>query len=183
MSISRKSLLCCNRMDSCSMALHLYISSSMYAPVWTGGDKVGMAEAKLMKVESESSVGLHSDSLVEPSSEAACTRRQLLLALSLLKHLAHNSPTACEALIHAGLIESARRYDHAHILRTQYIFNPILHERSVISVMPIRLFMRRSYHAARLKSILFDPLRIPKKVNFNMGRQKMELTRLELATF
>lgn len=86
-----------------------------------------MAEAKqLIKVRSESSVGLHSDSLVEPNSGAACTRQQLLLALSLLKHLAHNSPTACDALIHAGLIDSARRYGHAFLLRQTCVFNSIL---------------------------------------------------------
>ncbi len=67
-------------------------------------------EAELVQVGSESSLGLHSTSLVEPNNEAVSTRQQLLMALSLLKHLAHSGPSACEAMVSAGVMNSVTRY-------------------------------------------------------------------------
>ena len=79
-----------------------------------GADNASMEEERqLTEVESVSSIGLRSNSLVEPDAEAASTRQQLLIALSLIKHLAHNSPTACEALAHAGVMDTVRRYGHS----------------------------------------------------------------------
>ena len=76
-----------------------------------GPDSVAVAEERQpTNAESECSVGLHSGSYVEPCSEAACTRQQLLMAISLLKHLAHNSPAAGEALVGAGVMDTARRW-------------------------------------------------------------------------
>ena len=70
-----------------------------------------MAEGKqIIGAESECSIGLHNNSFIEPCSEAACTRQQLLMAISLLKHLAHNSPAAGEALTCAGVMDTIRRY-------------------------------------------------------------------------
>lgn len=69
-----------------------------------------MPEEKQTGAESECSVGQHNDFYVEPCSEAACTRQQLLMAISLLKHLAHNSPAAGEALTCAGVMDTIRRY-------------------------------------------------------------------------
>lgn len=75
-----------------------------------GPDKLGMAERnQLMGTESECSVGLHTGSFIEPGGEAACTRQQLLMAISLLKHLAYNSPAAGEALTRAGVMDTVRR--------------------------------------------------------------------------
>lgn len=75
-----------------------------------GPDSVAMAEEKQpTNAEAECSVGLHSGSYVEPCSEAVCTRQQLLMAISLLKHLAHNSPVAGEALVCAGVMDTIRR--------------------------------------------------------------------------
>ena len=65
---------------------------------------------ELLSAHSESSHGVHSTSLVQPNSEATATRQQLLMALSLLKHLAHNSPAACEAIVAAGVMDTVRRY-------------------------------------------------------------------------
>ena len=62
-----------------------------------------------MQSDSESSLGLHSTSMVEPHAEAAGTRQQLLIAVSLLKHLAHNGPQACAALVQAGVMDTVRR--------------------------------------------------------------------------
>ena len=81
--------------------------------VWAcaGPSRVAMAEGKqIIGVESECSVGQHIDSIIEPCNEVACTRQQLLMAISLLKHLAHNSPAAGEALTCAGVIDTTRRY-------------------------------------------------------------------------
>ena len=64
---------------------------------------------ELAASDSESSIGMHSTSVVEPTAEANSTRQQLLTALSLLKHLAHNSPAACSALIDAGVLHTVRR--------------------------------------------------------------------------
>ena len=70
-----------------------------------------MAEGKqIIGAESECSIGLHNDSFLEPCSEAACIRQQLLMAISLLKHLAHNSPAAGVALTCAGVMDTIRRY-------------------------------------------------------------------------
>ena len=75
-----------------------------------GPDSVAVVEEKeATNAESECSVGLHSGSYVEPCSQAACTRQQLLMAISLLKHLAHNSPAAGEALVGAGVMDTIRR--------------------------------------------------------------------------
>lgn len=67
-------------------------------------DLVEVAES-----EAESSIGMHSTSVVEPTAEAGSTRQQLLTGLSLLKHLAHNSQPACAALTEAGILQTARR--------------------------------------------------------------------------
>ncbi|DBB03962.1 TPA: hypothetical protein ACH3X1_013032 [Trebouxia sp. C0004] len=64
---------------------------------------------ELLSLDSESSLEVHSTSLVQPNSEATATRQQLLIALSLLKHLAHNSPAACEAIVAAGVMDTVRR--------------------------------------------------------------------------
>ena len=64
---------------------------------------------ELAQTNSESSQGLLSTSLVEPQGEAASTRQQLLIALSLLKHMAHHSPSACEAMVAAGAMDPVRR--------------------------------------------------------------------------
>ena len=65
---------------------------------------------KLAEVESQSSAGLHSRSLVDASKETGSNRHQLLTALSLLKHLAHNSPASCLALLEAGMLDIASRF-------------------------------------------------------------------------
>ena len=75
-----------------------------------GSNLKGLELTELAQSDSESSVGMHSTSVVEPSAEAASTRQQLLTALSLLKHLAHNSPDACRALVDADIMHTARRY-------------------------------------------------------------------------
>ena len=62
-----------------------------------------------MQSDSQSSLGLHSTSMVEPQAEAAGTRQQLLIAISLLKHLAHNGTQACTALVQAGVMDTVRR--------------------------------------------------------------------------
>ena len=79
--------------------------------VGAGPGRVVMAEGKQVTgTESECSVGLHNDSFVEPCNEATGTRQQLLMAISLMKHLAHNSPAAGEALTCAGVMDTIRRY-------------------------------------------------------------------------
>ena len=81
--------------------------------VWdcAGPGRVAMAEGKqIIGAESECSVGLYSDSFIEPCNEVAYTRQQLLTAISLLKHLAHNSPAAGEALTYVGVMDTIRRY-------------------------------------------------------------------------
>ncbi|KAL0055596.1 hypothetical protein WJX82_002269 [Trebouxia sp. C0006] len=69
----------------------------------------GNGSPELLSAASESSLGVHSTSVVQPNSEADATRQQLLMALSLLKHLAHNSPAACEAIVAAGVMDTVRR--------------------------------------------------------------------------
>ncbi|DBA67372.1 TPA: hypothetical protein ACH3X2_001663 [Trebouxia sp. C0005] len=69
----------------------------------------GTGSLELLSADSESSLGIHSTSVVQPNSEATATRQQLLMALSLLKHLAHNSPAACEAIVAAGVMDTVRR--------------------------------------------------------------------------
>ncbi len=74
---------------------------------WFYSDSAGSPE--LLSADSESNLGVHSTSVVQPNSEATATRQQLLMALSLLRHLAHDSPAACEAIVAAGVMDTARR--------------------------------------------------------------------------
>lgn len=69
----------------------------------------GLELVEVAQSDSETSIGMHSTSVVEPTAEATSMRQQLLTALSLLKHLAHNSPAACGALTDAGILHTARR--------------------------------------------------------------------------
>ncbi len=74
---------------------------------WFYSDSAGSPE--LLSADSESSLGVHSTSVVQLNSAATATRQQLLMALSLLKHLAHDSPAACEAIVAAGVMDTVRR--------------------------------------------------------------------------
>lgn len=72
-----------------------------------GPDAVDMTEPQGQEFKSSAGFG---SSFIEPCTEAACTRQQLLLAISLLKHLAYNRPDAGEALTDAGVMDTIRRY-------------------------------------------------------------------------